>query len=495
MTYAYDDYVQMPTKDLYDTAVMKMAIEAAKDMYDKGEAQMENFYKTYGDFMSPFAKDMEWYGEQMNNVRTVVNDAYARGIDLFKSPEGRAIVAQLSHSIDPGRYNAAKANAKLGYAYLGAIQEAAAKGQYSQEMQDWYLNKIGLGRFEDFSSSSGKTWNAAPIQYKSMEDLISPLVDKLDPSFDAEMTARLNDGFDYNTISRDRIMQTINDNLNDLILADPAGGFYYDQALQQSGGDRDAAMSLLKDWYANRASKFAKVTREQNPYRMYDYKMQKDLEEYKRKSAIDRVDNLLEKYDFDLNGQLDPEEIEIAKRYLTRSIKEQDTTNTPNVFREAEDYADAQYNAIYNDKDQQSEYTTKDAKGKPITVVKHNSLGVGMHVGNVGENTFDNNIDFMVPATKIELTDPNDKTNKTYAFKMKRADANDHMYAFDERTGKMTKIKLSGDSEDITFRPGMNMRAVRYHDRYEYFVNGTVNGKSVWIRVKERAFNYDKEKK
>jgi len=26
----------MPTKDLYDTAVMKMAIEAAKDMYDKG---------------------------------------------------------------------------------------------------------------------------------------------------------------------------------------------------------------------------------------------------------------------------------------------------------------------------------------------------------------------------------------------------------------------------------------------------------------------------
>ena len=88
MTYAYDDYVQMPTKDLYDTAVMKMAIEAAKDMYDKGQAQMENFYKTYGDFMSPFAKDMELYGAAMDNIRQTVNDAYARGIDLFKSPEG-----------------------------------------------------------------------------------------------------------------------------------------------------------------------------------------------------------------------------------------------------------------------------------------------------------------------------------------------------------------------------------------------------------------------
>ena len=118
MTYAYDDYVQMPTKDLYDTTVMKMAIEAAKDMYDKGQAQMENFYKTYGDFMSPFAKDMEWYGGEMKRIRDVVNDAYSKGIDLFKSPEGRMIVAQLSRSIDPLVYNTARQNAKVGYSYF-----------------------------------------------------------------------------------------------------------------------------------------------------------------------------------------------------------------------------------------------------------------------------------------------------------------------------------------------------------------------------------------
>jgi hypothetical protein len=53
---------------------------------------MENFYKTYGDFMSPFAKDMQKYGSIMNNIRSTINDAYARGIDLFKSPEGRMLV-------------------------------------------------------------------------------------------------------------------------------------------------------------------------------------------------------------------------------------------------------------------------------------------------------------------------------------------------------------------------------------------------------------------
>lgn len=485
MTYAYDDYVQMPTKDLYDTAVMKMAIEAAKDMYDKGQAQMENFYKTYGDFMSPFAKDMKQYGTAMNNVRQTINDAYARGIDLFKSPEGRAIVAQLSHSIDPGWYNTARANAKLGYAYLSAIQEAAAKGQYSQEMQDWYLNKTGLGKFEDFSSSSGKTWDAVPVQYKSMEDIISPLVDKLDPSFDAEMTARLNDGFDYNTVSRDRIMQTINDNLNDLILADPAGGFYYDQALQQSGGDRDAAMSLLKDWYANRASKFAKVTREQNPYRMYDYKSQKDLEEYKRKSAIDRVDNLLEKYDFNLNGQLDPEEREIAKRYLTRSAKGQDTANAPNVFREAEAYA-------------------------PSFNKAHTPAGTvaGTHVGYMQNNSYNQNIDTVVPSnTTYEKDKDTQETRVRYQFAPSEIKGNVFLIGEDGKV-QNSSIEINSDSDVLTFNPHGNMKAAKYRDGYKYYISGTFtnsNGDSiidpetgsdtVWIEVKERAFNYDKGKK
>jgi hypothetical protein len=36
MTYAYDNYIQLPTVDLYDTNMMAMAINAAKDMYDRG---------------------------------------------------------------------------------------------------------------------------------------------------------------------------------------------------------------------------------------------------------------------------------------------------------------------------------------------------------------------------------------------------------------------------------------------------------------------------
>lgn len=186
MTYAYDDWVQMPTKDLYDTAIMKMAIDAAKDMYDRGQTQMENFYKTYGDFMSPFAKDMEKYGNMMNNIRTTINDAYARGIDLFKSPEGRMLVQQLSHSIDPTWYNTAKQNAKVGYAYLDAMQDLRKRGKYSEAQELFDIAYNGGINFQDFSTSDDKNrlriWDrSSPIESISLQEMVHPSFANIKP--------------------------------------------------------------------------------------------------------------------------------------------------------------------------------------------------------------------------------------------------------------------------------------------------------------------------
>ena len=43
--------------------------------------------------MSPFAKDMERYGQIVGGLRDVVNQAYADGVDPLRSAEGRALVA------------------------------------------------------------------------------------------------------------------------------------------------------------------------------------------------------------------------------------------------------------------------------------------------------------------------------------------------------------------------------------------------------------------
>lgn len=243
MTYAYDDYVQMPTKDLYDTAVMKMAIEAAKDMYDKGQAQMENFYKTYGDFMSPFAKDMKQYGGYMKRVRDVVNDAYARGIDLFKSPEGRMLVSQLSHSIDPLWYNSARQNAKVGYAYLDAAAKLRAAGKYSEAQELFDIAQNGGTQFGDFQTlgENGQLnmWNRpSPVEATSFQELVHPSFINIKPHLlsreeaISRVGAEYDPTYEYTGVTKTDMERAMRDNLPGLI-GMPGYQYYKEVAKQQ----------------------------------------------------------------------------------------------------------------------------------------------------------------------------------------------------------------------------------------------------------------------
>lgn len=175
MTYAYDNYLQLPTVDLYDTQMMAMAINAAKDMYDKGQQQIKDFYKEYGDFMSPFAKDMEAYGNMVGGVRNLINTAYANGIDLLRSPEGRALISKAVYSVDPGKFNLMRSNAKTGYAYLDAMQKLRSQGKYSEAQELYDIMQQGGTKFSDFSTfdeNGTHVWDrTSPIEATSLLDL------------------------------------------------------------------------------------------------------------------------------------------------------------------------------------------------------------------------------------------------------------------------------------------------------------------------------------
>ena len=176
MVYAYDRAIPLPVKDLYDTQIMAMSINAAKDMYEKGQKQIEDFYNKYGDFLSPFAKDMERYGQIVGGVRDIINNAYANGIDPLRSPEGRALVAQAIRSVNPAEINAMRANAKMGYAYQDALQALRRAGKYSQEQEDFDIAQTGGPSFQDFATANGQggfnSWDrSSPIQATSLREL------------------------------------------------------------------------------------------------------------------------------------------------------------------------------------------------------------------------------------------------------------------------------------------------------------------------------------
>lgn len=295
MTYAYDDWVQMPTKDLYDTPIMKMAIDAAKDMYDRGQTQMENFYKTYGDFMSPFAKDMQKYGSIMNNIRNTINDAYARGIDLFKSPEGRMLVQQLSHSMDPAWYNAAKANAKVGYEYLKAVSEAKAKNQFNPDFEKYAAQLPGeSGNFEDFSTDSGKMWTrSAPYQYQDLNQYTGHIFDKMEDSF----IGTGEDHYDYYGVTREQRAKALTDNLAG-ILSTPLGKYHYEKAREHAAllgknyNDENVVMQQFQDDVLTSTTEYEHRNRKLNEI----YKLNKEHANRMAEKSVDNPTNPQNQY-------------------------------------------------------------------------------------------------------------------------------------------------------------------------------------------------------
>ena len=72
---------------------MMASINAAKDMYERGQKQMEDFYKNYGDFFSPISSDMDWYENNVTGAaRNFINELYKNGVDPLKTAEGRSLI-------------------------------------------------------------------------------------------------------------------------------------------------------------------------------------------------------------------------------------------------------------------------------------------------------------------------------------------------------------------------------------------------------------------
>lgn len=197
MVYANDVWAQLPVKDLYDSQMMLASVEAAKDMYEKGAKAMDDFYKTYGDFQSPFSKDMEEYADMINRPVSIVNKLYESGIDPLRSAEGRAAVQQAIREFSIPKYNQMKSNAALGYEYLKSISALEEAGKFDLDREVWELKRRGiipqdmqvndknqlLGYFSSVGNDGKfQQWGKmAGTPNKSAHDIFIPLVDDLNP--------------------------------------------------------------------------------------------------------------------------------------------------------------------------------------------------------------------------------------------------------------------------------------------------------------------------
>lgn len=237
--------VEYGAQQIFDPTMANMVLqaqqqynEAARKEYERGLEDFDKFTTKYGDFISPFAKDMARYGEMIGGIQNVVDQAYKDGVDLLRSPEGRMLVHRLTNSIDPKEFNMMRANAKLGYAYLDALKDLAAKGKSSKELEDYIASLPGNVAFDQFSTKENGTWNRMPTEYSTLQQFVHPSFANLKPHLLTKQEAMSRVGAeydpraDYRGITKADMEASMRDALPGLT-GNALYGFYRDQARKQ----------------------------------------------------------------------------------------------------------------------------------------------------------------------------------------------------------------------------------------------------------------------
>lgn len=184
MIYGYETPVDMPVPELYDTGLMRDYINSVQTMYEKGEKQLDDYYSKYGDFTSPFKKDVENY-DKLTLVR--LNNKYdelvAQGIDPLRTPEGRAAMSAEIRKTPVATLQNMQQSAETGRDYLKAIQQLKLSDKYDQGFEDFLLRESGIGNFEDYDTMKNGTWERnSPGVYQTLGKAVDNWYEGMKPT-------------------------------------------------------------------------------------------------------------------------------------------------------------------------------------------------------------------------------------------------------------------------------------------------------------------------
>lgn len=465
MIYAYDQQAQMPVRDLFDTQMMAMAINAAKDMYDKQEQRIEKFRDKYGSFYSPTQSHMDFYNENFNTGK-FLDDLYSRGIDPLRSAEGRAAVQQWINSRPIGELEQYKKSAETYQKFQDSIAELQSKGLYNQEFQDFVLNGKNINNLK-----RGEIWDVtAATPYQNLSQYTGYLFDKME---DELIESDPKTGLDWYGVSREKRDQALTGALPEILSTD-IGRYHYmksKKAAEDALGRRlteAEATQAFKNNVLQSTSKYEHRTPKENPEykRKRDYYYDVALDTARTNNDIRRQKELRKNTPgFDEKGN--------AIKGYTGDKK------SINIFREAE------------------ARSTDDGKMKDYTRY-------------VPGAQYTQQIDpVYAPKNRIVMKD-SDTGEKIEAFEYdNHTMKNMELYKVKEDGTLSRRYITHNNNDDYTFIPTGNMKARWVNGKYEYFISGTFtssrsddnndiklkgsdnSGEVYYIPVKERIGVYE----
>lgn len=243
---------------VFDPTMAKMVLDAQDKYfnvlyadYQQGLQDMKEFKKEYGDFITPILADQEWYNNNViGKVRNFINDAYARGIDLTRSAEGRAAISQLINSIDVGSVNKLRSSADNAREFLKERSRLEVQGLYNPLLAKYegfdpntYNTLDQLDAEGNVIAGRGIWDKMSPTPYHNMADFSKSYFDNIQP-FQRSATKN---GISYtiSSITPEDLHRIADAHFNDLVQT-PQGRLMYQYYKDQLGSD-EAARNAFND--------------------------------------------------------------------------------------------------------------------------------------------------------------------------------------------------------------------------------------------------------
>ena len=291
MIYGQDEPMLFPVADLYDSAMMQMYINAAREQYNQNREDMKEFRKLYGDFTSPFAEDIAWVDQQTRGrINDALNYMQANGIDPLRSAEGRALIQQIINNTDTAGINLRKQAAANKILWDKSIADLRAKNLYNKDFIDWdFARRHGVTPDKWSTEKNGLWTDTSADPYQDLNQYTGHIFDKMEDDY-----METKDGYDYFGVNRDRRMGALTPQVQDL-LSTQLGKYHYEQAAKDAAyilGRTPTEQEVLDQFKSN----VLDATKE------YEHRTRKENEEYgrQRKHVYDvALENLRHKNDME----------------------------------------------------------------------------------------------------------------------------------------------------------------------------------------------------
>lgn len=288
MILGYEEPVQMPTMDIYSTDLMKMYIEGVKEQYKEGLEEYKDFMKQYQDFYSSLPGANEyWYNNTIKPAQDLIAQAAAQGVDLFKSPEGRAAIRNMINGVPLGKLKQVQAASDDYDKYLDSVAKLQEQNKYNPAFQDFILSQMYPGGYQLVDKNGNinpwKTRSATP--YEDMTTYTAPWFEGMKDSFIGQTP----DGkYDLVGIDDDAMKPILDQNMADY-LGSPLGQFHFQQFASTLPPDTtpEEAFSRFQDEILAKNRRIQHVEREADPYAKDDHSTANDIRANAAKAATD----------------------------------------------------------------------------------------------------------------------------------------------------------------------------------------------------------------